>query len=65
MITMHSNDMCEEKTKDFAFPSQVKRVEFTYDGGRLHVYVNGKEVLHSDLAGNDFSVLIVDDASLI
>lgn len=36
----------------------IESVSFSYDGGRLHVYVNGKEILENMGAGNDIYVSV-------
>jgi hypothetical protein len=33
-------------------------VVFTYDGGRLSIWVNGEKVFETFYAGNDFSVQV-------
>jgi hypothetical protein len=36
----------------------IHDVVFTYDGGRLSVWVNGEKVFETFYAGNDFSVQV-------
>jgi hypothetical protein len=54
----HNSDHVEE-----AKNAKIKEdscISFSYDGGRLNIYVDGEEVYSSMLAGNDFSVTLND-----
>lgn len=55
-ITLDSYD---SKTSDCNFDTdivKINEIEFSYDGGRLYVYCNGKEIVSTHLAGIDFNL---------
>lgn len=40
----------------FKIPEKVESVSFSYDGGRVSLYINGKEVFYSAFGGNSFDI---------
>ena len=40
----------------FTMPEKVNSISVNYDGGRLSIYINGKEAYQNSCAGDDFSV---------
>lgn len=61
MINYTSFSSEEEETIGFILPEKVKDISIGYDGGRLSIFINGKEVYVNMCAGNDFSVDINSD----
>ena len=56
-IYFESYDNNEDVNKEIDV-TKIKSVSFSYDGGRLHVYVNDEEVIEEMGAGNDIYVSI-------
>jgi hypothetical protein len=44
------------ESAEYVLPDDVKSISFSYDGGRLNVFINGEEVYSSMSAGNDFNI---------
>lgn len=56
-LESYENASCsEELVNNDASINENSEIHFTYDGGRLNVYIDNKEVFSSMLAGNDFSL---------
>ena len=52
----NTNDVSISSIED-ANITEKSRIEISYDGGRLDIYVDGK-IYKTSLAGNDFSVIL-------
>ncbi|MNQ73077.1 hypothetical protein D3C85_878000 [compost metagenome] len=62
-ITFNNYDYTYDGSEDvdFKFPDEVKEVSFSYDGGRVSVYINGEQVFYTTLGGNDCCVTLTND----
>lgn len=58
MLTMKSRDNDHKQTEAVVLPTNIESIEFSYDGGRVGVTINGKSVFYSHFGGNDCSVVI-------
>jgi len=58
MLTMKSYDNNHDETQPVKLPEKVESLSFSYDGGRVGISINGKQVFYSMLGGNDCNVEI-------
>ena len=56
MLTFTSRDNDHTETKNPKLPAKIETIEFSYDGGRVGVTINGKQVFYSMLGGIDCKV---------
>ena len=58
MLTMKSYDNNHDETQPVKLPEKIESLSFSYDGGRVGISINGKQVFYSMLGGNDCNVEI-------
>ena len=46
------------ESRKYNLPKEIKKINFSYDGGRVSVFINDIEIYQSNCAGNDFSINI-------
>lgn len=48
-----------EFNEEYTLPEKIDRISFSYDGGRVSVYINGVEVFENNCMSSDFEIELV------
>jgi len=56
VFVSYDSNLKEEKQVEI--PEKINNIYFSYDGGRLSININGKEIFYTAFAGNDCAVTI-------
>lgn len=61
MITHTNYDTGSVQSVEFDMPKTIDRMEFSYDGGRVEIYVNGVLVFASFSGSRDCNISMTRD----